>query len=183
MTKICRQCGEIKPIDQYRRYYGGRKGHYNTCKFCERINSREKYLANKDTLTQAEDEELHKIYKLWEYQMVLGLRPPRFTKGKATPLSESLDDIIDVYASKANVVKELTEDSEAPAELVNWLVTELTEEPEYYQEEIYESLVAKYRPQLRIDPATMLPVYDDTHREMLRKILARFDEYEDSYEY
>jgi len=38
ITKICKQSGETKPLDQFRRYYGGRKGTYKTCKFCEKIN-------------------------------------------------------------------------------------------------------------------------------------------------
>jgi hypothetical protein len=182
-TKVCRQCGEIKPIEQFRKYYGGRKGTYNTCKFCEKINSREKYLSRKEssgTITEAEQEELHKIHELWRHQMTLGLKPPRFAKGKSTPISESLDDLVAKYAEQANAVKEVTNE-DIPAELAKWLVEELTEEPEYYQEEIYEALRAKYRPQIRIDKDTMLPVYDDTYRKVLQDISARFDEYEDSY--
>ena len=184
-TKVCKQCGKLKPQDQFRKYYGGRKGSYNTCKLCEKINSREKYLAGKEvagTLTDQEQAELSKIYELWEHQMTLGLRPPRFSRGKATPLFESLDDMVSKYAARAEAVKETIHDvATAPAELIKWLTEELTEEPEYYQEEIYEALQKKYRPQLRIDTGTMLPVYDDTYRELLQKILSRFDEYEDSY--
>ena len=185
-TKVCKQCGELKPTEQFRKYYGGRKGTYNTCKFCEKINSREKYLARKEssgTITKAEQDELHKINELWMYQMTLGLKPPRFAKGKSTPISESLDDLVTKYAERADAVKEVTNDSndDIPAELVKWLVAELTEEPEYYQDEIYDALSAKYRPQLRIDKDTMLPVYDDTYRKVLQDISARFDEYEDSY--
>ena len=43
-VKICKQCGQIKPIEQYRKYYGGRKGTYKVCKSCEKINARAKYL-------------------------------------------------------------------------------------------------------------------------------------------
>jgi hypothetical protein len=184
-TKVCKQCGELKPLEQYRKYYGGRKGSYNTCKLCEKINSREKYLAGKEaagTLTETEHDELYKIYELWEHQMTLGLRPPRFSRGKSTPLAESLDDMVGKYAARAKAtVGIVATDAQAPAELLKWLTEELTEEPEYYQEEIYDALQKKYRPQLRIDTATMLPVHDDTHRNLLQKILARFDEYEDGY--
>lgn len=177
MTKICKQCGEIKPLDQYRKYYGGRKGHYSTCKQCEKINSREKYLVGKTALTDVEREELRKIYTLWEYQTKLGLRPPR--RAKAEPVT--LDDQIAQYAARVEAIHE--DVGEAPAELIKWLTVELTEEPEYYQEEVCEDLMTRFRPQLRIDPATMLPVYDDTHRDVLSKIFARFDEYEDNYDY
>jgi hypothetical protein len=182
-TKVCRQCGEIKPTEQFRKYYGGRKGTYNTCKFCEKINSREKYLARKEsngTITKAEQEELHKIHELWMHQKTLGLKPPRFAKNKSTPISESLDDLVAKYAEQANAVKEVTNE-DIPAELAKWLTAELTEEPEYYQEEVYEALVNKYRPQLFIDKATMMPVYDDTYRALLQQIAAKFDEYEDGY--
>ena len=184
-TKLCKQCGELKPQDQYRKYYGGRKGTYNTCKLCEKINSREKYLAGKEaagTLTEVEQTELYKIYELWEHQMTIGLRPPRFSRGKATPLVESLDDMVSKYAARAGAIKDLVPtDVQVPSELINWLTSELTEEPEYYQEDVYDGLVKKYRPQLRIDTSTMLPVYDDTYKEVLQKILVRFDEYEDTY--
>ena len=181
MSKIkqCKQCGDLKPLDQYRKYYGGRKGHYNTCKLCEKINSREKYLTAKDALTEEEQAELDKIYKLWDYQTTLGFRPPR--KIKATSVADSLDALVDKYATRASAVKEVIADTEAPAELIKWLTEELTEEPEYYQEDVYDELTRKYRPQVRIDPATMLPVYDDTHREVLQKIASRFDEYEDRF--
>ena len=36
-AKTCKQCGELKPIEQFRKYYGGRKGTYTTCKTCENI--------------------------------------------------------------------------------------------------------------------------------------------------
>lgn len=179
-TKICKQCGEIKPLDQYRKYYGGRKGTYNTCKLCEKINSREKYLSSKEALTDIEQLELDKIYTLWDHQLTLGLRPPRKVKVKS--VIESLDDQLDKYAARAEAVRVMNvHDAEAPAELIKWLTEELTEEPEYYQEDVYDELVLKYRPQLHIDPATMMPVYDDTHRKLLQKILSRFDEYEDEY--
>ena len=68
-----------------------------------------------------------------------------------------------------------------PAELSRWLTEPLTEEPEYYQDEVYEQLKAKFRPKTKIDPDTMLPVYDDTYKPILDSILERFDNYEDTY--
>jgi len=73
-------------------------------------------------------------------------------------------------------------ESEAiPEELRTWLTAELTREPEYYQDEVYERLREKYRPIKEIDQQTMLPVYDNTYKWVLDKILTRFDEYEDAY--
>lgn len=181
-TKICKQCGELKPEEQFRKYYGGRKGTYNACKSCEKINSREKYLSSKSSRTVDEAHELQKICMLWEYQTTLGLRPPRVHQGKATPLSDSLDSMVDKYAERAMAMKvAIPESPEAPLDLVQWLVNDLVDEPDFYLEEVYEVLEKKYRPQLRIDQDSMMPVYDDTYRDILLKILDRFNAYEDAY--
>jgi hypothetical protein len=173
-TKVCKQCGALKPLGQFRKYYGGRKGNYGACKSCEKINSREKYLAAKEsqgTMTELEQNEMAKIYALWHAQIVLGLRPPRFGGGKSTPLADELDDMLSVYTERASAVQGLVQDNTAtPAELVKWLTEELT-----------EMLQSIYRPQLNINTETMLPVYDDKYRAILQKVLARFDEYEDGY--
>jgi hypothetical protein len=182
-TKPCKQCGELKPVEQFRKYYGGRKGTYNTCKMCEKINSREKYLVgklNESTITGTEIEELNKIYKLWEYQAGLGLRPPRRTAEKV-PLAESLDTMIERYEIASKQVAIIKADAPVQPELAKWLIEPLTQEPEYYLDEVYEQLKEKYRPQHSIDSKTMLPVYDDTYKEVLDKILDRFYTYEDTY--
>jgi hypothetical protein len=184
-AKTCKQCGELKPIEQFRKYYGGRKGTYTTCKTCEKINSRAKYLTNKgDKCSEAELTELAKIHELWEVQRAAGLQPPRENAGRTVPLSESLDDMIGKYKQQAEAVQEVVQAvsaPEIPAELSKWLTEPLTEEPEYYQDEIYEQLKTKYRPKTKIDQDTMLPVYDDTYKPILDKILERFDNYEDTY--
>ena len=183
--KPCKQCGEIKPIEQFRKYYGGRKGHYTICKTCEKINSRAKYLTNKgDKRNEAELEELAKIHELWDAQRAAGLQPPRENTGRTVPLSESLDDMIGKYKQQAEAVQEVVQAVKVPnipAELSRWLTEPLTEEPEYYQDEVYEQLKDKYRPKTKIDPDSMLPVYDDTYKPILDKILERFDDYEDKY--
>lgn len=177
--KQCKQCGEIKPQEQYRKYYGGRKGTYNTCKLCEKINSREKYLVGKAEPTEKEQSELDKIYELWDCQVYLGLRPPS-VKRKVKEVN--LDDMISKYTERVTLTKSVVrEGAEAPAELLKWLTEELTEDPDYYQDEVYNALARKYRPQLSIDKSTMMPVYDDTYRALLQQIAAKFDEYEDGY--
>lgn len=184
-AKTCKQCGELKPIEQFRKYYGGRKGTYTTCKTCEKINSRAKYLTNKgDKCNEVERTELAKIHALWDAQRAAGLQPPRESTGRKVPLSESLDDMISKYTQQAEVVQEVVQAvkvPDIPAELSRWLTEPLTEEPEYYQDEVYEQLKAKFRPQTKIDPDTMLPVYDDTYKLVLDKVLERFDNYEDAY--
>lgn len=184
-TKICKQCGEIKPVSQFRKYYGGRKGTYKTCKMCEKINSRAKYLMNKgEACSDADIIELKKIQTLWEAQRAAGLQPPRENAGRALPLVESLDDMISKYTQQAEELQEIIQTaktSEVPAELSRWLTEPLTDEPEYYQDVVYEELKAKYRPKAKIDKNTMLPVYDDTYKTILDEILDRFYAYEDAY--
>lgn len=184
-TKMCRQCGEIKPIEQFRQYYGGRKGTYTICRSCEKINSRAKYLEKKGSdISAIEQAELNKIYRLYDAQKACGLRPPRRDEGRSTSLVDNLDNMISNYEKKANemVACSDTLDTKAtPAELQQWLTCDLTEEPDYYLDDVYEELKAKYRPVLRIDADTMLPVHDDKHSAVLDLILDRFNDYEDKY--
>lgn len=171
-TKQCKQCGEIQPIANFRKYYGGRQGTYTMCKTCERINSRAKYLERKgDALSDAEREELNKIYKLYEAQRAYGLNPPRSVMGHQIALVDTLDSLIDKYGAK----------QDTQSELDAWLHCELTSEPEYYLDEVYEDLKKRYRPLLRVDPITLVPIYDETNKAILDKILERFNNYEDEY--
>lgn len=179
-AKTCKQCGQLKPHEQFRQYYGGRKGRYTICLQCEKINSRLKYLEKKQNLTEAEQLEVEKIRKLYDVQRAAGLQPPRQGGGRTAPLSDSLDDMINMYTTVVQTA-ELPEDTNTPAELIEWLTAELTEDPDYYIDEVYEQLRSKYRPVHRIDTATMLPIYDETHAEVLERILERFNEYEDNY--
>lgn len=173
--KRCKQCGEVKPLETFRKYYGGRKGTYTMCKACESINSRAKYLLKKgDALTELDRIELDKINKLYEAQRACGLEPPNFGAGRAVRVVDSLDDLISSFEKKAST-------SNTPEELTKWLTCELTEKPEYYHDVVYEVLLNKYRKVLRIAQDTMLPVYDETYTNTLNKILERFDEYEELY--
>ena len=36
-AKTCKQCGELKPIEQFRKYYGGRKVHTPLAKLVRRL--------------------------------------------------------------------------------------------------------------------------------------------------
>lgn len=170
-VKRCRQCGEVKPIEQFRPYYGS-SGTYTICRSCEKINSRVKYLERKgNTATDADKAELTKLYQLYELQRACGLKPPKRNKILQSRYDE-LNAMLDVYAKKA---------SELPAELQEWLNAKLTLEPEYYLDEIYEQLKKKYRPMTGICTDTKLPVYDDRYAQVLDQILERFNNYEDQY--
>lgn len=180
-AKTCKQCGELKPIEQFRKYYGGRKGHYNTCKVCEKINARAKYLRSKgDTIDYAEESELSKIEKLYEVQRAAGLQPPSSGE-RRKPLVDSLDDMIAKYKPVTPTEPFDDEPVIVPADLQLWLQCDLHEEPDYYLDDVYEELKAKYRPQLSINTDTMQPVYDETYKEALDKILERFYAYEEKY--
>lgn len=189
-TKICKQCGKLKPLSNFRHYYGGRQGTYKTCLDCERINTREKYLRRKldeDRISAKEKEELDSIHVLYTVQRSAGLQPPRSRQDSST--MELVQSMLEQYAvaERAAVTAAIDKDmvipgsEDVPDELKIWLTKELTEEPEYYQDTIYEKLREKYRPIIEIDKSTMLPVYDDTYRFVLDAILKRFDDYEDEY--
>ena len=183
-AKVCKQCGELKPIEQYRKYYGGRKGTYNTCKTCEKVNARYKYLRRKnDLLSESENIELSKIEKLYDLQRAAGLQPPNSDTGRSKPIADSLDSMLAKYKEidTLDSVDAGAYKQPVPAEIQQWLTVPLTEEPDYYLDEVYEDLKAKYRPQLSIDTATMQPVYDDTYRDALEQVLDRFYTYEETY--
>ena len=176
MQKVCKQCGVLKPLTEYRKYYAGRKGCYKTCKLCDKINSRAKYLTAKgDKRDARETAELDKIHELYDVQRAAGLNPPS-VKGKRAPVFEDLDAMISSYSTKATSDQDVTI---APPDLTKWLVCELTEEPDYYLDNIYEGLKTTYRPQVGMNGT--MPVYDDKYKPVLDKILNRLYDYEDSY--
>lgn len=185
-VKTCKQCGELKPISQFRKYYGGRKGHYTMCKQCERINSREKYLTAKgESMTWQEEGELDKIHKLWEYQRSLGLQPPT-KQTRRTSLADDLDGMLDKYKG---MTEQLTgvkgidqlEFTDVPPALLSWCFAPLDQEPDYYLDEVYDKLCDTYRPCIGIDKESMMPQYDNKYKAILDKILERFNDYEDTY--
>lgn len=187
-VKTCKQCGEIKPLSQFRKYYGGRKGTYKMCKSCERINSREKYLRAKgESMNWDEEAELDKIHELYEYQRRMGLQPPTKQERSVT-IKDELDGMLDKYRDMAGQVVEAAQQTagidllvEAPHDLAKWLTEPLTQEPDYYMDEVYDKLVDTYRPCINIDKASMMPVYDNKYKPILDKILERFTDYEDTY--
>lgn len=195
-TKVCKQCGKMKPLDAFRTYYGNRTGTYNTCLSCEKINTREKYLrkkSNYSTISDSEAEELEKIHILYKVQRAAGLQPPRLQE-KNNSLADKLDDMIALYnkqeedlaaeaerSPEASPLSPATDEEFIPAELQMWRTNKLTREPEYYQDTVYEGLREKFRPIKEIDKKTMMPVYDNTYKYILDEILARFDAYEDEY--
>lgn len=81
--QTCKRCGEAKPLSQFRKYYGNRKGHYTYCLECERIETRRKYLAGKSTLTTEELNELETIEKLYDARAKHGLNSPNRRSGKS----------------------------------------------------------------------------------------------------
>lgn len=172
----------MKSLDQFRKYYGGRTGTYKTCKTCEKINSRMKYLKAKgDNLTDDESTELDKIYRLYETLRNAGLHPPKEKEASKVSLVDTIDEMLGAYSAKADKREQAGVPDDTPAELMSWLECELTEEPEYYLDDVYEDLHKKYRPQLHIDKETLTPVYDETYKKALDAVLDRFYKYESDY--
>lgn len=101
-TRQCKWCGMLKPIEQFRKYYGGRKGRYTHCKDCERVENRRKYLVGKgDNLTDEHKEELAKINKLYDMRVAAGYTNPReATKplGVTDELDAMLKEAAEIYS-------------------------------------------------------------------------------------
>lgn len=96
-TKVCKHCGKEQSVDQFRGYYGGRKGSYNFCRTCERIEQRRKYLAHKDAatpdgLSADEQRELDKINELYDMRRAAGLHVP--TRRADNGLTSLVDQMI-----------------------------------------------------------------------------------------
>lgn len=189
LSKLCRQCGEVKPTPSFRQYYTGRKGTYKMCKACESINYRVKYLSGLDTMSDKQQTELNTIYKLWELQRSLGLEPPDWNlhdKDAAKDLDEQLRKMNSKFVKlPTDVMLALSLESSyvtAPrARLYHWATCELDSntEPQYYTETVYESLKESFRPQVGMNSTTFLPIHDETYKPVLEYILDRFYKFED----
>lgn len=102
-TKKCTHCGEIRPVSMFRKYYGGRKGHYRYCRFCEQLAMRYKYLTNKGgAATQEESEELAKLEKLYEYRRAAGLETPGHGANKHGAATAMIDQLLAEFEGKDN---------------------------------------------------------------------------------
>ena len=177
-VRTCKQCGEIKPLDAYRKYYGNRKGSYRVCKTCEAINGRYKYLLAKGDTSP----ERAAIEELYELLRAAGLQPPNFGTGKSMQSTTVVADMIAKRKEQMAKAARIGATPDVPEELQSWLIKSLAGfDPEYLQDTIYETLVHTYAPVIRIDSDTLLPVHDEKYRHILIKILERFDAYEDAY--
>lgn len=200
--KRCTQCGILKEQDDFRKYtysrQNGTEGRYRICKTCESINTQYAKLSRalSDLAHVTADpamvtkmlENLKEIEALYDVLEARGLRTPRVKVIEPARSSNIVANIMSFYKETAKPVPtdpKVAKD-DIPRDLLDWLDAdeqtwlEAGLSPEYLQETIYESLKAKYRPQLGVDKETYMPIYDDTYKDVLNKILRRFDDYEEA---
>lgn len=176
----CKQCGELKPDSSYRRYYNRTNGINKTCLQCEAVNTRVKYLKHKELLSDAEKAELTTALELYALLQSQGLRPPGAGR-PGVPVSKVIEETKARLEVISSLAKSVDEDAATPPNLLYWLTCDLSEfSPWYLQDEIATNLQETYRPVIRIEQGTLQPIYDDTYREVLNKILKRFDDFEDA---
>lgn len=203
--KRCKQCGMLKEENCFRPYTYSRNksepSRYRICRDCESINTtyrRTREQLDKGGLTIEESsslsETLTKITKLYRALEAKGLQVPEYGIKKKKPAAEAaVDKLLAFYGQQPQEqarqsTVDIPTEIDIPEDLNVWLTQDVNEwaekglSPEYLQETVYESLKAKYRPQLGYDPERGLPIYDDTFKEILNQILRRFDDYEDSME-
>lgn len=203
----CKQCGELKHLQSFRPYDKNSPdgARYRTCMVCEKINNRYKYLSRKptDKLTSPLKEEMETIEFLYKTLEEQGLQPPAFGRGvgRVTNVSDTVTQMIQDRKQVKEAVNKALENAgidatnstiiSIPHLLDEWLKRDLTVtninpttqepyDPEYLQDIMYEQLRLKFRPQLGVDE-DMNPVYDDTYKDILNKILQKFDDYEEWY--
>lgn len=203
--KRCKQCGMLKEETCFRPYTYSRgknePSRYRICRDCESINTtyrraREQY--NQGGLTTEEmsalNETITKIAKLYTALEAKGLQVPDYGAKKSRTVAENaVDKLLAFYGQQPQEqarqsTVDIPTEIEIPEDLKVWLEQNADEwiekglSPEYLQETVYESLKAKYRPQLGYDAERGLPIYDDTFKDVLNDILRRFDDYEDAME-
>ena len=199
--RICRQCENINTtyrrlVTERQKYWDEGTGHYSVPSF---------QMSYYNSLTG----EIDKIEGLYALLEAHGYCTP-LSKSKADATQEIVPSTVDTYveslssfygavpsdAKKATEPMVSTkptapalqpEEMDVPHDLQRWLNMDIHAfalaglTPDYLQETVYESLKAKYRPQVGTDPQTFLPIYDDTYKPILNQILRLFDDYEDYY--
>ena len=174
---------------------------YRICRDCESINTtyrRAREQLDKGGLSLAESSQLSetvsKILQLYRALEAKGLQVPEYgVKKKKSVAETAVDKLLAFYGQQPQEqarqsTVDIPTEIDIPEDLNVWLTQDVNEwiekglSPEYLQETVYESLKAKYRPQLGYDSERGLPIYDDTFKDVLNQILRRFDDYEDSME-
>lgn len=174
---------------------------YRICRDCESINTtyrraREQYDAGGLPMSEscALGETIDKISRLYAALEAKGLQVPEYgVKKKKSAAETAVDKLLAFYGQQPQEqarqsTVDIPMEIDIPDDLKVWLEQDVNEwnekglSPEYLQETVYESLKAKYRPQLGYDSERGLPIYDDTFKDVLNQILKRFDDYEDSME-
>ena len=186
-------------------------GRYRLCKRCEATNTTYRKICKqldtfKDhvtgdyTFTPSTKETFYRlqhakerIEMLYDMLSARGLRVPtkKVPEDPNAGVLGTVDKLFAMYGEKPTVATVTATvaapTSEVPDELQAWLDADPAEwqakelSPEYLQETIYESLKAKYRPQIGVNRDTYLPIYDDTYKDVLNQILRKFDDYEEQY--
>lgn len=198
----------LKESEEFRKYTYSKKaetaGRYSKCRACEAINQRfavlkKRFASGVEMVSTTEAQELSRIKDLFALLDSRGLRVPAYSdEARTLPLipenksTNAIDKLYGFYAELPETIKtrpvstvELPEGLDIPDELKCWLDADMRTwvdnelSPEYLQETVYESLKAKYRPSIGVDSERLIPVYDDTYKQVLNEILRKFDDYEE----
>ena len=197
-VKRCAQCGMLREATEFRLYtysrQKGTQGRYRICKSCENLNTKykryKKALADPNTqpvVAVRATEFVNKMDKLYSMLDAKGyhvaVEPQQSSEHSET---EDIDKLLAFYTQQTVEIQPSIP-ADVPSDLLSWLNADAQEwadagfAPEYLQETIYESLKAKYRPQIGFDQNRGLPIFDDTYKDTLNAILRKFDDYEDAY--
>lgn len=197
--RICRQCENINTT--YRRLIAERQ------KFWNETDERYSVPASSMMYYRNVVGEIEKIEGLYALLEAHGYSTP-VSHTKAAAVQDMIPSTVDTYveslssfygaapsdlkkateqpvATKPTAPALQPEELDVPNDLKRWLEMDMKDfamaglTPDYLQETVYESLKAKYRPQVGTDPQTFLPIYDDTYKPILNRILKSFDDYED----
>ena len=184
--RICRQCENINTA--YRRLVAERQKFWNADEARYGVPAAQMPYYNNLVAEIEKVEELYRLLEAHGCSTPLSSKAEHSTSIMPSVIGSYITELNAFYSAPESTHKTIApqpEEIELPNDLQRWLAMTTQDlvmaglTPDYLQETVYESLRAKYRPQIGTDPNTFLPIYDDTYKVTLNKILRLFDDYED----
>lgn len=181
-TKVCKQCGRLLHLTNYRSYYprGASKaevGRNTICRECESFNAKINRIYKSANRTEYQQSLLDEAAAFYRTLAKRGLEP----KGRyaadvlgnsiKVPSIKSVDDAFDFMN---NVLTTLNPTEAIVVAYNNLLSLDLTEEPDVYNSMLDDLEARSAGPDGRVKPE---------YRDIYMKVLERLNHYEDTYQW
>lgn len=180
-SKVCKQCGRMLPIDEYRKYAARGKGIYDTstgyhtvCRECENFNQtvNNAYRKPSEERTPKQVDLLQKAEELYKVLHSRGLEPKGRFAADVLGINKSVDTQSSTDRYLEMVLAGTDECDPLLTEGQRLLNIELTEEPDVYQEMVDAWRECLIGPEGRVS---------SEYLELFNRVAERIDKYEDEY--